>query len=670
MKSLILFMFLILMPLVAWGMPAFQVEQPDTTQTIPIEGEEAVSDTTETEPLTGGVRRSGSAEKERKPQPEVIPMKQQIPAGFNEVFSDSLLRWEQWYNIAERDNSRSGVISYRLGALGRHDGIMHRAIEPRHRRIYFDGIPFHDPVTGGVNTNFMPLDRMQSYAEQSDGSLYRSWFELDRFYVSEPLTWINVENTKHDVRRAEGIITTNIDRQTNIELSYRGNNDGAEYRRNVLSGRQASIRLSRYLSDKWAVQAMLFYNSFQMDESLGFEVDDPLLFPFIPDFVTPNSTNSNSSVRNTLTSATVYYRPVTEEPVVAKFHLYENRFRRLFHTVGDSTFVRTKTRGLYASYNITAGAFSLEPHLNISSAVLDKEDSNALDLTSWSEIDAGFRAKIEPAPFITLTGWSGVGYRTDNANAFESGYRVDISIREHFSLYQSLSFGSIMPTIQQKYWQSKTFSGNPAIRQEQIARLETGISWGKGWLESIGIKAYGSDISAPIINDRETGEFINIDNYRSVGAEIFMNIDSRLFEVSASTTFQTYLSNSARAENVELEGSGLRIWNRLSAFYKNYFFDFATYAKIGASAVFSPNPYFTSRYIPVLDLWDPLSEELEIPAFFRLDLEASARVRNVMFLLKYENILDGVGQNGYFETAGYPMPSRRYRVGIRWILRN
>lgn len=645
---------------------------------------EAPTDTTETtqngldEIRTNGLDISVSerdtlvaaAQAVRRDQPYIHPFEQHIPTGFQTVFNDSLLRWEQWYNLAERENNRRGSITYRLGAHGRHDGIMHRAIEPRYRRVFFDGIPFNDPVTGASNTNLLPLDRMRTYADHSGGAYYQSWFELDRFYLTEPITWINVENTASDVRRAEGILSTNIDRQTNIELSYRGNNDGGEYRRNVLSGRQASVRLSHYLNDHWFTQGMLFYNSFQMDESLGFVVDDPYFFPFIPDFVTPVSNNSNSTLRNTLVSASLYYRQDVESPAVGKVHLYQKRDRRFFRSADDSTAFRTKTWGMHSGYRMNRGIFTVEPILNIRFIGTDRNNSRSVDKNGWSEFEGRLNAAVHPTERIRLSLWGIMGYRTDNEYHTEGGYRIDLGLTGNLRLYQSLSHAITMPTIQQKYWQSNLFSGNQDISNEQISRLEAGIVWGRGWMDAIGLSVYASQITNPIVNDLQTGQFVNIDSYQSVGSELYFEIESKYVELSGSTTFQTYLSQSSRLENRNLEDSGFRVWNKFAAFYKNYFFDFATYAKIGVRGVFSPNPYYSSRYLPGLDYWDPLTDEHIIPMHFRMDVEASARVRNVIFTLRYENVLDNVTQPGYFETAGFPMPSRRYRVGFRWILRN
>jgi hypothetical protein len=87
------------------------------------------------------------------------------------------------------------------------------------------------------------------------------------------------------------------------------------------------------------------------------------------------------------------------------------------------------------------------------------------------------------------------------------------------------------------------------------------------------------------------------------------------------------------------------------------------------SGILSPQAYKPAQYYPSLDSWQPSGSGL-IPSFNRLDLDISARVRWIMFVLRYENLLDRLNQPGYFETAGYPMPSRRFIFGIRVFFRD
>jgi hypothetical protein len=91
---------------------------------------------------------------------------------------------------------------------------------------------------------------------------------------------------------------------------------------------------------------------------------------------------------------------------------------------------------------------------------------------------------------------------------------------------------------------------------------------------------------------------------------------------------------------------------------------------MGFKTLLSPFAYGTRTYNSELGIWQGNSMEQDIPPFFRMDAELSARIRGIMLVMRWENALDGFGQAGYFEAAGYPMPPRRLLVGIRAQFRN
>lgn len=609
-------------------------------------------------------------EEPERPQPRIVPMEVSLNPGFQKVFGDSLLRWEQWYNLAERKQANRGAISYRLGAHGRNDAIIYRAHEPRHQLFLYEGIPLNDPVSGTMNSNMLPLDRMRNFTQNTHGVRYISEYTLNRFYVNKPLTWINFEDTRNNYRRAEVILTQNISRRGNIELAYRGNNDDGEYRRAELDGRQATVRYTHYISSNWTAQGMLTYNNYQLQESDGYQIEDPLFFNFEPLQVSPLLSSASSSLRNTLVTASFYHRPDTLSPQQSRIHLYHQRNRRVFNDIDLREFHRTLSYGIYADTRLSAGSFTLQPLFHAKATVLDDDSNTLINRSAWTEASAGVRLEFEPAPLVRLTGWGTGGYRSDSQTGYDIGYRIDLNPLRSLRLYQSLSIGEVMPTIQQLYWFSNVFNGNPDLSNEQIIRAEGGMEWSRGWISALGLKGYGSFISSPIVMHAGSGQFRNIPSYATIGAEAYAEIETHFVEAGISATVHQYESSSTRNENLFLADSGIRNSNRAYVYLKNYFFDFATFAKIGASFTFSPNAYFSSSYYSRLDYWDPLSADAPVPSYYRLDLEASARVRTVMMLFKYENVLDGVGQAGYFETSRYPMPPRRFRIGIRWILRN
>ncbi|MFW6348140.1 MAG: hypothetical protein ACOC2C_05980, partial [Cyclonatronaceae bacterium] len=292
-------------------------------------------------------------------------------------------------------------------------------------------------------------------------------------------------------------------------------------------------------------------------------------------------------------------------------------------------------------------------------------------------LKTGATLRVEPASFAVLSGQAALHYRSDAAQppGYEAGYRIDFLPGGGWGVYQSLAFGRLVSTIQQRYWQGGLFAGSPELSSEQIARAEAGINWSGGGRHEAGVLAYLSRISSPIVLSPEAGAggrraFINIDTYQSLGGEIYAEMQTERIEAGLSATLQQYESSSARPENLLLAGSGVRNTNRAYFYLKRYFFDFASFAKVGAIATFSPNNIQSSQYYEALDYWDPLPEATLVPGYYRVDLEVSGRVRMLMVLLRYENIFDELGQAGYFETARYPMPGRRFRLGLRWVLRN
>jgi len=146
----------------------------------------------------------------------------------------------------------------------------------------------------------------------------------------------------------------------------------------------------------------------------------------------------------------------------------------------------------------------------------------------------------------------------------------------------------------------------------------------------------------------------------------FFNFGNSFLELSGSATYQQFENGTSQPFLNEKE----RIWLKGSLYLKGYLFDRATYVKAGFAGMMSPYRYQAADYNPVLDIWQPLSDDPLLPAYNRLDFDLSARVRTILILLRWENILDDVTQRGYFETAGYPMGQRRFIFGIRTFFRN
>src|SRR5699024_8853698 len=113
-----------------------------------------------------------------------------------------------------------------------------------------------------------------------------------------------------------------------------------------------------------------------------------------------------------------------------------------------------------------------------------------------------------------------------------------------------------------------------------------------------------------------------------------------------------------------------RVWLKAGLYWKGYVLKRAAYIKAGLTGMMSPFRYRADHYNPVLDYWQPLSNDELLPVFNNLNFQISARVRSLMFVLQWRNLLDDTTQLGYFETAYYPMSQRHFIFSVRALFRN
>lgn len=594
-------------------------------------------------------------------------------AGFEEVLNDSLLRWEMLQNISEWHFREPGRITYRLGMLGRHDAALIEGHDPRHQRSFWETVPVEDRVTGMTNPNRLPHYRFASFKEDSRGIQYRNRYKMRRFYVNRPLTQVTLEQSGDEYRSVEGFITQNITQQLNLEAGYWGKHEEPGYPSNLLSGRKAWAGAYYHLNERYILRGALLYNGLQMDEPGGFAIQDMNFFAFEPLNTSPNLFNARSSVRNTVMKGTLYHRENEFEEAHAQVTAYRDRNRRFFYTDEDSTFYRVNTTGIAGRYNtnlLDELELDLEAYSEYSSVI--SETNRSMDEESWTRHEISQRASLPLSSVLKLDGWSELRYRTDNFLDGQYGVGAELSFSRWLDIYASFSSGEIMPSPQQLYWINQTeegVAGNPDLENEQIRRVELAANLFSDFRFQIDVGGQIKEITNPILVNPEN-EYQQIGGYESWSGYGKMGYYGDHFNSELSLTTQFYNSDDPDLVIQQLSESGVRAWTQFSSHYENYVFDRAAYVKGGFIGWFSPMSYRTGTYREGMDYWDPNSFQQEIPAFARLDVEISARVRNVIVRLRYENVLDEVIQPGYFEQAFYPMEGRRFRLGLQWILRN
>lgn len=613
----------------------------------------------------------------REKKMSITPLSISYPSSYHKISNDSLSRWELWSGSGEWLSRQPGVIAFQLGGLGRNDGFLIRGHEHRHQRTFRDGIPLNERLFGSANRMRLPhYSRMAAIYEGSGYTRSRHEITTRQYHVSKPLTLVNYEQTSNDYRNTEGFLTRNFSPATNLSLYYQGKNEEAAYRNSGMDGRNAGIGFHHYLTPNWLTEGGWHYAGTEQGEPGGYRIPDMFTFPFDRFAATPYQPTANSTMRNSLFYLTAYQRKKESADVSSQFSLYYDRYRRQFEGVSDSSYVRTISSGLSARHTQKQGFLKLQGNILAEGVRLDKDRFDSMEKEGWIYSKGRLNTTLYLPFDFQLGSWVEADWRSDGYTGFEAGGRFKWYPSHYFSLYGSYAEGSQMPLPGFLYWQRQTVKGNRQLENERIRRAETGFRFKKNsW--SFGGEAYASLYDEPILLQSDT-MFVNAGAYTSAGATGWLKRDTRRYEFLLSLTFQQYFSDGYRIENQMLDKSGQRLWSRASFYYKNYIYNKAAFMKAGFYLQVSPTLYRTYQYYPEIDYWDPnswnpeagINEGQALPEFFRLDLEMTARVRSAFFLLRMENALDSWLVPGYFESAYYPMPSRRFRFGIRWVLRN
>lgn len=590
--------------------------------------------------------------------------------GMETSSTDSTLRWQNWPDWVDKKNRDAGVITYRLGTQNRNSGMMINAHEARYQNLYWENISLNDPANNMPHYSFIPLEKVKHMQEQTNGLEYESRFHLRQYYLNKPLSTLSYTEGANNFRNMEFMVSQNINQRTNTEISYRDERENSGYSNFETSGQQIYARISHFLDNEQLIKAHYLNNSYDNDESFGYQIQDMQLFNPNENDPQPTEPSAESDLSGSNLGVNYYRRAKDTVSVAHNFRagLSMNTVNRSVKASEDTTSYKIRALGADARKWFSTTNLSVETgleyrqHFNL--------DQASLDTNNWGAWRADALAAYEtPVPFLNINGGAEIAGRTDGYQEYALNARGKIEVDSLMSIKGGVASGTKMPSPQQLYWSSMEYSGNETLQNEFMKQAfgEVELRLSRPFL--IGIKSQIKDIDQAIMVD-EDNQFSNIDRYNSLSITPYARFTSSHFEIDGSATYHQYgnwLGTSSEALPVD---SNRRVWLKGSAYVKGYLFNRATYVKAGFSGMMAPFRYRAEQYNPILNNWQPSAEEQPVPIYNRLDADLSARVRSIMVLLRYENVLDEVAQLGYFETANYPMPARRFMVGIRVLFRN
>lgn len=607
---------------------------------------------------------------EPEPEPEIQPLSRTYPVGFTKTLTDSTLRWEQWMNPGEWYHNRSGMFTYRLGMFGRNDAIHIRGRDDSHRKMTFEGILMNNRVSGSMNTNVMPWHRIESVYEQDHGTLHHSDFTVRDYYVIRPLTFINTEISADNYRNTEVMLTRNLGRRTNVELSWWDKQSSPGYSRNLLEGNQFNMKVYHHLNTQWILRGGLMRNNLSMNEPGGFQIPDMRAFSFLGGSTSAIIPNANSSQTDLLAYSSLLYRSDEFTPSNSRMTIYYSDQKRNFFSA-DTVRTLARTAGLQTDHNISISFLDVGLNGGIEYTTLPKSGNTNIATTDWISFHTHPSVMVNLGDFATIGGTGYLWQRNYLSGFYENSLETDLSLLaqirpiRQLQIQGSISFGNQPLHLWGLYHlynpqNEFIYTGSDT---EKITRTEISTIYSYGSIFQIEATGWQSD-------HRDVHSFTGVQgyalhNYETVGFDAGFSFDTATFEGGFSATYQQ--------SNFELSPDD-QLWLRGNLYYKSYIYDRAAFMKLGIKGILSPFSYRTPRHFPEQDIWgyNILAESSQIPAFQRIDLNASIRVRSAIFLLQYENILGGfnIFVPSYFETADYPMFPSRFRFGVRWLLRN
>lgn len=595
----------------------------------------------------------------------VKPWKWGGSLGFNPISNDSLLRWEHYGDAHEYMAKRKWSIAQELGTIGRPSGTSiygFRALDQRHS---LEGIPLNNPITGLPELQVIPMYKVSGISEQIGAHLGTEWSIRD-YYKLEPISTLNYDESSFNNRNLEFGVGHNLSERTHIELSFWDRRAGEDYPSNEITGTQVFAKGYYHINSRLRFDAWMSQNRFEADESFGYS-NPPSAFPFSEFGPSPLRT----SVKSDFNRSDWFIRLGGRSDSLSAAHQFiqlgrtKHRFDLPYGTDTVAWDVSSFWLRMNQRFSGQRWAIDLTAHGTMNS---NKQDQTIAINRWWNS-----ESKADAQLFLGSSSSLFFGLKGTFSDQQGSGWSSAMGLKhvgDFLNLTIGVGHGEQLPTIQQVFWSNSAFTHGEDLRvvQSKYAWTELMLwknafvsfdSWGRLSMES------GTPLLSP------TGALEYADNHLLWAAGLGLDTQLERWEFALS-------GNANQRGNGEIQSlqstsyeSDIQLRLRGHAFWKSYVFERAAYTKMGLRFYTAPLNYRSPGFNTGAQWWPiHVTNTIEMPAFTRIDLEISSRVRAMMVFVRWENLSHGLLQPGYFGSYGYPMPGRRLVVSIKATFRN
>lgn len=591
------------------------------------------------------------------------------PIGSKLLFSDSLARWNLYNSASEFLYWNTGSQHFRTSSFLRSTYSLFPAQFEKEWRI--DGLVHRNILGNRLNNNLLSFKRLdQLWLDYlGDFSLYTK-----RYYLPKPITVLEAEEGDYGYLNVFGSFAAPISQQQSIELSLWNRSEDDEFLNSSTQAKNMTLFYRYQLDDFHQLEFHAEYISAQFKEPDGYWVE-PVSFFTYDRF---NSRPQRSRARSSLRDARYHIDYIRENKnLFTHSTLFLNLQRRFVKAAEDEELVNAEFLSSAADtvdWNVrqlgiqtistinfwgTANSVTLTSSLLSSNQQFYSMDlSGGLNDLMWNETELFIRSKTQKWGFNVQTGRM-LNYNSINGYSGKTITNLSYPTNKNEYNFNYFSKFKQQPLYSRK-WNSLTLKGKDL---RTTYHFGTGLGWTKKGDNISLITEFHASYKTGDYGLRDSTFFVSHPYWSS---SMSSELQTTFWKFNASNNLSlTYFMGKN-----DFWPTQLMIWNRSHIYYEDYFFKKATFVKTGFSLAFSPLSYATPRYNIMLDDWNQPDENQTIPGFVKLDFELSARVRGLFFYLRWENLTQGILNNGYFETYPYPMFERRLRFGIKTIFVN
>jgi outer membrane cobalamin receptor len=606
--------------------------------------------------------------------------KKSIPfIGYIQAFADSssplhssqFLHSDATY-VGDLLSKRPGLFLRDLGAPGAPGQLSAYGVDDRGIAILLDGRPLNDPITGGYNLYYIPIEYVDEIETvQGSGSLFEAPdaaggtinFVTHQYDNSRPLTKFRFFQGVFEHILSDGVFAQNINRSMNAMFGFQRLVSDGRFPNSAYDSWNFRLRLRYNLSDRFNAWISEFYTKATVGLNGGV---DPIKSLSIYDEVTAVAQDLTTYQIVSRHDFTLGFaaRLLADSSLVSKGLVYYSSMDREYTNGGGQGAPPLFTDLQGSSFWGT----KLEQRLGISGATIDlgvdyeqrlADQSHYLSRRSESFLAGSARGTLKPVDWLTGS-FTSRFERLRGDNALSWGLNIETGSNDWFSVWGDYERSYRFPTIQELFWNDSTITRSNSLTKEAHSFSQVGVRFRSGPMNLSLAGFYRKVVNAIDLRPfpvafGQAFSFLSTPVREFTGATADVRLQVWHFALEGNLTY----TNSKDGGALQRIVPPVTSTGELS--YRDRFVDGSLDLKI-ATRLRAVSHHDGLQFLPS-SLAYAREYFAEMPGFAILDFYTVAKLGDAYLTFEWENPLD---VNAML-VPYYPLLSRSIKLGVNWI---